>query len=50
MKTELQKYKVSEIVDGFVYTELEGKGLFGVSGKLAIPSEKVKGTARGGRK
>lgn len=31
--------KVSEIVDGFVYNELEGKGLFGLSGKLTIQPE-----------
>ena len=30
---------VSEIVDGFVYNELEGKGLFGLSGKLTIQPE-----------
>jgi hypothetical protein len=39
MKTTLQKYKVSEIVNGFVYNELEGKGLFGLSGKLTIQPE-----------
>ena len=31
--------KVSEVVDGFVYNELEGKGLFGLSGKLTIQPE-----------
>jgi hypothetical protein len=31
--------KVSEVVDGFVYSELEGKGLFGLSGKLTIQPE-----------
>lgn len=30
---------VSEVVDGFVYNELEGKGLFGLSGKLTIQPE-----------
>ncbi len=30
---------VQEIVDGFVYNELEGKGLFGLSGKLTIQPE-----------
>lgn len=30
---------VREIVDGFVYNELEGKGLFGLSGKLTIQPE-----------
>lgn len=31
--------KVSEVVDGFVYNELEGKGLFGLGGKLTIQPE-----------
>jgi len=35
----LTKYTVKEIVDGFVYNELEGKGLFGLSGKLTIQPE-----------
>ncbi|GHT82512.1 hypothetical protein FACS1894125_5130 [Actinomycetota bacterium] len=39
MKTTLKTYKVSDIVDGFVYNELEGKGLFGLSGKLTIQPE-----------
>ena len=30
---------VREIVDGFVYNELEAKGLFGLSGKLTIQPE-----------
>lgn len=30
---------VREVVDGFVYNELEGKGLFGLSGKLTIQPE-----------
>lgn len=30
---------VREICDGFVYNELEGKGLFGLSGKLTIQPE-----------
>ena len=30
---------VREIIDGFVYNELEGKGLFGLSGKLTIQPE-----------
>jgi hypothetical protein len=30
---------VREAVDGFVYNELEGKGLFGLSGKLTIQPE-----------
>lgn len=39
MKTELIKYKVAEIVKGFVYNDYEGKGLFGLSGKLIIQPE-----------
>ena len=30
---------VEEICDGFIYNELEGKGLFGLSGKLTIQPE-----------
>jgi hypothetical protein len=30
---------VKEICEGFVYNELEGKGLFGLSGKLTIQPE-----------
>ena len=30
---------VREVVDGFVYNEFEGKGLFGLSGKLTIQPE-----------
>ena len=39
MKTELKKYTVKEMVDGFVYNELEGKGLFGLKGTLTIQPE-----------
>lgn len=39
MKTTLQNYSVSQISDGFVYNELEGKGLYGLSGKLTIQPE-----------
>lgn len=39
MKTELKRYSVEEIVKGFVYNELEGKGLYGLSGKLVIQPE-----------
>lgn len=39
MKTTLKQYSVRDIVDGFVYNELEGKGLFGLSGKLTIQPE-----------
>lgn len=40
MKTILKtNITVQEICDGFVYNELEGKGLFGLSGKLTIQPE-----------
>jgi hypothetical protein len=40
MKTELMTtITVKDICDGFVYSELEGKGLFGLSGKLTIQPE-----------
>jgi hypothetical protein len=39
MKTELKEYSVKEIAEGFSYNELEGKGLFGLNGKLTIQPE-----------
>ena len=39
MKTNLVEYKVSEVSDGFVYNELEGRGLYGLSGRLTIQPE-----------
>ncbi|MDA4891789.1 DUF262 domain-containing protein [Streptomyces sp. MS2A] len=39
MKTELQQYTVEQIVAGFVYNELEAKGLFGLAGRLVIQPE-----------
>lgn len=40
MKTILKtNITIQEICDGFVYNELEGKGLFGLSGKLTIQPE-----------
>jgi hypothetical protein len=39
MKTELKQYPVRDIVEGFEYNELEGKGLFGLSGRLTIQPE-----------
>jgi len=40
MKTILKtNIAVKDICDGFVYNELEGKGLFGLSGKLTIQPE-----------
>ena len=39
MKTTLKQYTVQELCKGFVYNKLEGKGLFGLSGKLTIQPE-----------
>ena len=39
MDTELKHYTVAEVLDGFVYNELEAKGLFGLSGRLTIQPE-----------
>lgn len=39
MKTILKHYTVQEVSEGFTYNELEGKGLFGLAGKLTIQPE-----------
>ncbi|MDR1016932.1 MAG: DUF262 domain-containing protein [Coriobacteriales bacterium] len=39
MKTTLKQYKVSDLLDGFQFNESEGRGLFGLSGKLTIQPE-----------
>lgn len=39
METELKEYTVAQVVDGFVYNELEAKGLYGLSGRLVIQPE-----------
>ena len=39
MKTELKTYTVREITEDFQYNELEGKGLYGLAGKLVIQPE-----------
>jgi hypothetical protein len=39
VKTDLKYYTVEEVIEGFVYNELEGKGLFGLSGRLVIQPE-----------
>lgn len=40
MKTELHtEWNVKDICEGFVYNELEGKGLYGMGGKLTIQPE-----------
>ena len=39
MKTTFEQYTVEQICDGFEYNELEGKGLYGLSGQLTIQPE-----------
>ena len=39
MRTNLRHYSVQDICKGFVYNEFEGKGLFGLSGRLTIQPE-----------
>jgi 5-methylcytosine-specific restriction endonuclease McrA len=39
VKAELKHYTVEQVLEGFVYNELEGKGLFGLDGKLVIQPE-----------
>lgn len=39
MKATLRHYTVEQIIEGFVFNELEGKGLFGLAGKLVIQPE-----------
>lgn len=39
MKTILHKFTVEEICEGFHYNELEGRGLYGMAGRLTIQPE-----------
>lgn len=39
MKTVLKQYTVREVIVGFTYNEFEGKGLYGLAGKLVIQPE-----------
>lgn len=39
MHTELKRFTVAQITEGFLYNELEGKGLYGLGGKLVIQPE-----------
>ncbi|MBR1644464.1 MAG: DUF262 domain-containing protein [Bacteroidales bacterium] len=39
MHTELKQYTVAELCEGFVYNELEEKGLYGLAGRLTIQPE-----------
>jgi hypothetical protein len=39
MKTNLKVYTVRELTDGFSFSSLEEKGLFGLKGTLTIQPE-----------
>lgn len=39
MDTDLKQYSVAEVIEGFVYNELEGRGLYGLRGDLVIQPE-----------
>jgi hypothetical protein len=39
VKTELKHYAVRDVIEGFVFNEFEGKGLYGLAGKLVIQPE-----------
>jgi len=39
MEATLRHYTVGEVVEGFSYNELEGRGLFGLDGRLVIQPE-----------
>lgn len=39
MKTNLEQYTVAKIAEDFVYNELEGRGLYGLGGRLVIQPE-----------
>ena len=39
MKTDLKQYLVADIIEGFEYNELEGRGLYGLGGRLTIQPE-----------
>ena len=39
MQTSLKRYSVVDVTEGFVYNELEGRGLYGLGGSLVIQPE-----------
>lgn len=39
METNLETYTVQQVLEGFHYSEIEAKGLFGLAGKLTIQPE-----------
>lgn len=36
MEKELKIYTVKELCEGFTYSDVDGKGLYGLAGKLTI--------------
>ena len=39
MKTDLREYTVEQIIEGFFFNDLEGKGVYGLNGTLVIQPE-----------
>lgn len=39
MEAKLHEYTVKELCEGFVYSQVDGKGLYGLAGKLTIQPE-----------
>ena len=39
MRADLNQYSVEDVCEGFVYNELEGRGLYGLAGQLVIQPE-----------
>lgn len=39
MKVELKKYTIKELCEGFTFSQIDGKGLYGLAGKLTIQPE-----------
>lgn len=39
MEPKLKVYTVKELCEGFTYSEIDGKGLYGLAGKLTIQPE-----------
>ncbi|WP_228821412.1 hypothetical protein [Nocardia farcinica] len=39
METKLEKYTIEQVTDGFHYSKLEEKGLYGLSGRLTVQPE-----------
>ena len=39
MKAILKEYTIKELCEGFTFSEFDGKGLYGLSGRLTIQPE-----------